>query len=183
MARHPLLERLPPFLLLKNYGHLSGRWLDMTLQMIGDEAQGGRLGSEMIVLKMSEIIFAQTLRAFVASEGAEAAGLRGFADPQLLRALSAMHRTPGAASTVADLARTAGMSRTGLAQRFSRDIALTPMSELADWHMQIARHALRHTQAPVADVAEQFGYASEAAFARVFKKEIGVSPAAFRKAI
>jgi len=33
----------------------------------------------------------------------------------------------------------------------------------------------------VAEAAEISGYASESAFSRVFKKEIGISPAAFRQ--
>ena len=32
----------------------------------------------------------------------------------------------------------------------------------------------------VADAAAEVGYASEAAFSRVFKKQVGVSPAAYR---
>ncbi len=181
MARHPLLDRLPPFLLLRNYAEMSGKWLETTLQMIGDEAGHGQMGGSLIVLKMSEIIFAQALRAFVASQGAEAAGLQGFSDPQVLRALAAMHREPEADWTVADLAKRAGMSRTGFAVQFSRVLSLTPMAYLARWRMQLARQALKATRDPVAVVAEQVGYASEAAFARVFKKEFGITPAAFRK--
>lgn len=181
-ARHPLLDRLPPSLLLRNYGGASGKWLEATLAMIGEEAGRGQIGGDMIVLKMSEIIFAQALRAFIAQEGAEAAGLRGFADPQILRALTALHRAPAVGWTVADLAKSAGMSRTGFAIRFSRAMAMTPMSYLSGWRMQIARHELRHSRATVAEVAERVGYASEAAFARVFKKDAGLTPAAFRKA-
>lgn len=183
MARHPLLDKLPPFLLLRNYGESSGKWLETTLQMIGEEAGRGQIGGDMIALRMSEIIFAQALRVFIASEGAKAAGLQGFADPQLLRALTALHGAPAKAWTVADLARAAGMSRTSFAMRFSRAFSMTPMTYLVGWRMQIARHVLRHTREPVAAVAERVGYASEAAFARVFKKDAGVTPAAFRKAV
>lgn len=182
MARHPLLDRMPPYLLLTNYAATSGKWLESTLQMIGEEAIGGQIGSSMIVLKMSEIIFAQALRAFVAQDVASDLGLAGFSDPHILRALTAIHRAPDTQWTVAGLAREAGMSRTGFAVRFSQTMAMTPMGYLSGWRMQIARHALRHTRQSVADVAERVGYASEAAFARVFKKEAGLTPAAFRKA-
>jgi AraC-like DNA-binding protein len=181
LTRHPLLDRLPPSLVLRNYAGHSGNWLEATLAVIGDEAGHGRIGGDMIVLKMSEIIFAQALRAFVDQEGAVEAGLQGFADPQIVRALTALHRAPAASWTVAGLAKTAGMSRTGFAVRFSRAMGMTPMSYLSGWRMQIARHELRHSRASVADVAEQVGYASEAAFIRVFKRDAGFSPAAFRK--
>lgn len=181
MTRHPMLDRLPPSMVLRKYAGHSGAWLETMLAMIGDEAGQGRFGGEMIVLKMSEIIFAQALRAFVVQEGAEQAGLQGFGDPQILRALTALHSAPADNWTLADLAKTAGMSRTGFAVRFARTMAMTPMNYLAGWRMQIARHELRQSRASVAEVGERVGYASEAAFARVFKKVAGVSPAAFRK--
>jgi AraC family transcriptional regulator, activator of mtrCDE len=182
MARHPLLDRLPPHLLVRNYGEGSGRWLDTTLAMIGTEAASGNIGGDLIALKMSEIIFAQALRVFLAQEEFGNIGLQGYSDPQILRALTALHRNPQERWTVARLASAAGMSRTAFAMRFAQAMAMTPMRYLSEWRMQIACHELRHSRQSVADVAEQVGYASEAAFARGFKKEVGVTPAAFRKA-
>jgi AraC family transcriptional regulator, activator of mtrCDE len=182
MARHPLLDRLPPYLLIQNYGEAAGHWLEATLVMIGTEAGSGQIGGDMIALKMSEIIFAQALRFYLAQGGVEAPGLQGFSDPQIMRALTALHHAPQERWTVARLARAAGMSRTGFAIRFSQSMAMTPMRYLAEWRMQIARHELRHSRESVADVAQRVGYASEAAFARGFKKEVGLTPSAFRKA-
>ncbi|MCR4265934.1 helix-turn-helix transcriptional regulator [Nitratireductor sp. ZSWI3] len=107
--------------------------------------------------------------------------MAGFADPYLGRALTAFHRTPTASWTVADLAREAGLSRTGFAERFTSRLGVTPMAYVTSWRMQIAREALAQRGLSVAEAAEASGYASESAFSRVFKKEIGVSPAAFRQ--
>jgi AraC-like DNA-binding protein len=104
----------------------------------------------------------------------------GFADPNLGRALSAFHRAPTAGWTVAGLAREAGRSRTGFAERFSDRLGVTPMAYVTSSRMQIAGEALPARGLSVAEAAEISGYASESAFNRVFKKEIGVSPAAFR---
>ncbi|MBS0565290.1 MAG: AraC family transcriptional regulator [Proteobacteria bacterium] len=182
LARHPLIDRLPPFIHLADYGQAAGKWMEYTLRMIGTEAGGAQFGGDLIALKMSEIILAQALRVFLAGEGAAQAGLAGLADPQLSRALEAMHRDPGRAWSVADLAREAGLSRTGFAMRFAAAMDMTPMAYLTQWRMQIARHALRHGRSAVAEVAERVGYGSEAAFARVFRKEAGLTPAAFRRA-
>lgn len=54
------------------------------------------------------------------------------------------------------------------------------MAYVTSWRMQIARDALATRGMSVAETAEISGYASESAFSRVFKKEIGVSPAAYR---
>jgi AraC-like DNA-binding protein len=55
------------------------------------------------------------------------------------------------------------------------------MSYVTSWRMQIAREVLAVRGLSVAEAAEASGYASESAFSRVFKKEMGVSPAAFRQ--
>jgi AraC-like DNA-binding protein len=58
----------------------------------------------------------------------------------------------------------------------------TPMQYLTTWRMQIACQGLAEARMNVADAAELAGYASEAAFSRVFRKQVGMSPAAYRMA-
>jgi len=48
--------------------------------------------------------------------------------------------------------------------------------------LQLAAHALRNSDQPLARIAAQVGYDSEAAFNRAFKRSLGVPPAAWRKA-
>lgn len=180
-SRHLLFDRLPPFIHLRGYGEEAGPWLEATLKVIGAEAGGARLGGDLIALKMSEAIFAQAIRAHVEQSHEGNSGVSGFADPHLGRALSAFHRAPTADWTVASLAREAGLSRTGFAERFSDRLGVTPMAYVTSWRMQVAREALSARGLSVAEAAEISGYASESAFSRVFKKEIGMSPAAFRQ--
>jgi len=58
---------------------------------------------------MSEIIFAQVLRAYLTGKGAESPGLAGLADLEVCRALEAVHAAQEADWTVAGLARVAGL--------------------------------------------------------------------------
>lgn len=180
-SRHLLFERLPPFIHLRGYGEEAGPWLEATLRVIGAEAGGARLGGDLIALKMSEAIFAQAIRAHIEQSRRRQGGIAGFADPHLSRALAAFHRRPASEWSVAALAREAGLSRTGFAERFTAMLGVTPMAYVTAWRMQIAREALAMRGLSVADAAELSGYASESAFSRVFKKEIGLSPAAFRQ--
>jgi AraC-like DNA-binding protein len=138
------------------------------------------MGADLIALKMSEVIFAQALRTFIESQAAERVGLSGFADPHIGRALTAFHKQPAVAWTVESLAREAGLSRTGFAQRFAQKMGVTPMQYLTSWRVQLAREALAEGQVSTVEAAELAGYVSEAAFARVFKKDVGVTPAAYR---
>lgn len=182
-SRHILLDRLPPLIHLRGYGEDTGSWLEATLRVIGAEAGGARLGGDLVALKMSEAIFAQAIRAHIEQSSATEGGIAGFADPNISRALTAFHRKPASEWTVESLAREAGLSRTGFAERFAARIGVTPMSYVTSWRMQIAREALATRGLSVAETAEISGYASESSFSRVFKKEIGFSPAAFRARI
>ena len=181
-ASHLIFDRLPSFIHIYDYGGVAGGWLEATLRLISAETSGGRLGGDLVALKMSEAIFAQALRAYIESEGAERVGLAGFADPQISRALSAFHLAPSEDWTVERLAREAGVSRTGFAVRFAEKMGLTPMQYLTSWRMQIACRFLIDDDLSVAEAAHASGYASESAFTRVFKKEIGMTPAAYRAA-
>ena len=57
------------------------------------------------------------------------------------------------------------------------------MQHLAHWRMQLASGLLRSSNATVAAIALDVGYDSEAAFARAFKRLVGVPPAAWRRAV
>ena len=180
-ARHILIDRLPPLIHLKNYGETAGRWMEATLRVIGDEAGGQRLGGDLIALKMSESILAQAIRTFIESDDSSLWGLNGFSDGQLSKALDAFHKRPNRSWTVENLAQCAGMSRTKFAVQFQRKMAMTPMQYVSAWRMEIAKQTLADPSNSLSDVAESAGYASDSAFTRVFKKEIGMTPANFRK--
>ena len=73
------------------------------------------------------------------------------------------------------------MSRTAFAQAFAEQLNQTPLQYMTAWRMQIARQMLSESKMNLGEVAMQVGYASEAAFARAFKKAAGQTPAAYRK--
>jgi AraC-like DNA-binding protein len=55
------------------------------------------------------------------------------------------------------------------------------MQYLAQWRLQLAAQQLRLGDRPLALVAEDVGYESEAAFNRAFKREFGTPPATWRR--
>jgi len=82
---------------------------------------------------------------------------------------------------VDELGRAVGLSRSALADRFTRLIGVPPMHYVASWRMQVASQKLRNTSASLAQVADMVGYESEAAFSRAFKRAVGVAPATWRR--
>ena len=180
-ANHLLIDALPAYIHIENYGSDSGSFLENTLKVIGNEAGHGMPGGDLIALKLSEIIFAQALRVWLESQGADRPVLAGFVDPHIARALTAIHKEPGHSWTLEALAKIAGMSRTGFATRFNECMTVTPMGYITMWRMQIARKRLARSSEPIISIAERTGYHSEAAFSRAFKKHHALAPATWRR--
>jgi len=86
-----------------------------------------------------------------------------------------MHRAPEEPWTVATLAREAGMSRSAFAASFKSVVGESALRYLTRWRMELAR-SLLDGDLSVSEVAERVGYASDAAFCRAFKRELGTTP-------
>ncbi|MCG8415537.1 MAG: AraC family transcriptional regulator [Pseudomonadales bacterium] len=178
---HPLIDQLPPFILIKNYGEQAGAWMEQTLKVIGAEAGREGIGSSLISLKLSEIIFVQALRTYLSRESDPGPGLGGFTDNRIAKTLQAMHLNPGNNWTLHDFAAIAGMSRTSYLTLFNKLMNTSPIGYLTQWRMQLARQRLTESNDAIIKIAESAGYQSEAAFSRVFRKHFDVTPAAYRR--
>ena len=181
-ASHPLLDALPRHIHIRGYAEVADPWLDQTLRLIGSEAGRAQLGGDLIALKLSEIIFAQAIRAYLNTDGRKRQVFAGIADPHISRVLQAIHTSPSENWALPDLARIAGLSRSAFASRFHQLMSMTPLQYLTQWRMQVARRLLVDTDAPMIRVAESSGYQSEASFGRVFKRHFDVAPATYRRA-
>jgi AraC-like DNA-binding protein len=107
--------------------------------------------------------------------------LAGVQDAEVGRALRLLHAQPEREWTIEELAREVGVSRSGLAQRFTELTGESPMRYLTGWRIQLAKNLMLQLALPIAEVADRVGYESEAAFNRAFKRNVGVPPATWRK--
>ncbi|MBD9541378.1 AraC family transcriptional regulator [Ensifer sp. ENS04] len=143
-----------------------------------------QMGSATILSRMADLLAAQLIRCTVNCEKASTKGwLAAIRDPHIGRALAAMHRNPGYSWTLANLAGLAGQSRSIFAQRFSSVLGEGAARYLAGLRMQLARELLGQSGLSVAEVATRLGYASEASFARAFKRITNVSPGIVRRTL
>jgi AraC-like DNA-binding protein len=55
------------------------------------------------------------------------------------------------------------------------------MQYVTRWRMQVALGALTEERVTIGELARRLGYRSEAAFARAFKRVVGVAPGAVRR--
>ncbi len=83
-------------------------------------------------------------------------------------------------TTAASTSPPAGMSRSAFSARFTKLVGEPAMRYLARWRLQLARTHLQQTPEPLSAVAHRFGYQSETAFCRAFKRTFGVSPGSVR---
>jgi AraC-like DNA-binding protein len=179
---NPLAEALPPVLRFDTRRGNAAAWMKSSLEFAADEIAARRAGSETVLAKLSELLFVEAVRRYVEGLPEEQTGwLAGLKDPFVSRALSLLHRFVAKEWTVDDLGREVGLSRSALADRFTRLIGEPPMRYLARWRIQVAAHQLRNSDSPLARVAEQVGYESEAAFNRAFKRSFGMPPATWRR--
>ena len=84
--------------------------------------------------------------------------------------------------TVAQLAKTAALSRSAFFERFARTVGVAPMEYLLAWRMAVARDLLRRQNLGVAEVAERVGYGSASTFSTAFSRHVGQPPRRYARA-
>ncbi len=175
------LSGLPPILKVSIGRDTSGQWLENSIRYSVGQASQGEIGSQIVVAKLSEALFAETLRRYVDTLPPGQTGwLAGARDPDIGNALALIHRNPAEPWTIARLAKQVGMSRSVLAERFRHFLSIPPMAYITRWRLQLGAQMLATTSRSVAQVAVEVGYESEPAFNRAFKREFGSPPARFR---
>jgi AraC-like DNA-binding protein len=177
---NPVLAALPRLVHLRRPAADDGlaHLIDFALAESAQTRSGGRC----VLLGLSELMFVEVVRRYLATLPAEQAGwLAGLRDPVVGRALALLHGQPAAAWTLERLARETGTSRSTLADRFAHFVGHPAMQYLARWRMQLAAALLAEGAAKVCAVALDVGYDSEAAFSRAFKRIVGMPPADWRR--
>ena len=176
------LAGLPKILKVHVTSEPSGQWLAHSIQFSVDQAGESDAGSELVLARLSEVLFVETLRRYINALPPDRTGwLAGARDPIIGQALALLHKEPADPWTLPGLARRVGLSRTRLAERFRHFLGRSPMAYLAQWRLKLGADMLQSTENSVAQVAAAVGYGSESTFNRAFKREFGSPPAQFRR--
>jgi len=176
------LSGLPKMLKVNVAGEPSGQWLENSIRFMVGDVNGSNAGSGLVLSKLSEVLFVETLRRYINALPTEQIGwLAGARDQVIGHALALLHKDPAHSWTISDLARAVGLSRTRLAERFHHFLGQSPMAYLTHWRLKLGAEILQSTEESVAEVAAAVGYGSEAAFNRAFKREFDCPPAQFRR--
>lgn len=186
---HPLLDQLPPMVVIRHDDAASASRLELEeiFRIITREVRAARPGSDAVVHRLSEVLFIQSVRVWAHGQDNDHQGhdqglMTALLDPNLGASLEAFHERPGHRWTVEELALAGGLSRTVFSERFREVVGLSPMQYVTFWRLQTARKLLHTKHLPLDAVAQRVGYDSTAAFSRAFKKQVGQSPGAYRRA-
>jgi len=173
-AGHPLAAALPDAITVPT-AEVPG--LESSLDLLASEIDEFRCGHRHVIDRLFEIVLLKLLRHLLDHEDHDALPpglLGGLADPQIARALSAMHEDPAEPWSLEGLARTARMSRSAFSGRFRELVGASPYDYLISWRLTVGKQLLRRRY-PIAQVAAELGYTSSS-FSRVFMQREGVSP-------
>ena len=177
-----LLGILPPMISIDGSDGSRATWMQGVFTLMAAEAREFRPGGEAVITRLADVLVIQAIRAWIETAPAARTGWLGaLQDQQIGRALALIHRDPARAWTVASLARELALSRSVFAARFTQLVDEPAMQYITRWRMQVAQNALETEDTTVAELSGRLGYQSEAAFARAFKRVIGIPPGAVKR--
>jgi AraC-like DNA-binding protein len=178
---NPLIATLPRVLKLDVREGVSRDWIEASVRYAAGELTAGRFASSSLMSRLSELLFVEAMRQYSVTFADQDTGwLKGVADPQIGRALGAIHHDSGLSWSVESLAELVSMSRSAFVDRFTTLVGIPPIRYLTILRLQTAKRSLRETRKTIAQLAPEVGYGSDEAFSRAFKREFGLSPAQWR---
>ena len=154
--------------------------LSLLVRLVGEESSERRSGRDLVLTRLVEVLLIEALRS-TPGENAPPGLLRGLADARLAAALRQMHGQLARSWTVAQLAKTAALSRSSFFERFTRTVGLPPMEYLLAWRMAVAKDLLRRQECGLAEVAERVGYGSASTFSTAFSRHVGRPPGRYAR--
>lgn len=178
----PLRSAMPRRMVIRTRRANDADWTRSMIRQLVAEIDAPRPGGLAMLARLTELLFVELLRGrILAAEGTLSGWLAALADPRLGRVIAAIHAAPARPWTIEDMAREAGLSRSALASRFQVALATSPIRYVREWRLYLASVELGTTDRPVAGIADDAGYGSEAAFTRAFSRLYGLPPAAWRQ--
>ncbi len=178
---HPLFAEVPDWVVFACEAHPEEEHLREAIRLVERELHQPRFGSQRVIEAMLDVMFTLLLRLAVEQLGdAPGTWSYGIRQPQIRRAVELLHQDCAREWTLSELAREAGLSRAGLADKFRVAVGSTPGDYLRKVRMERAVRLLRESEAGLESVAAAVGYRDAFGFSKAFKRVVGVSPREFR---
>ena len=108
--------------------------------------------------------------------------LSGEAQRLVRQAMAYVHEHYADAISRQDMARHVALSEDYLTFCFRKEVGLTPIAYLNRYRVQQARRLLTDTSKTITEIALEVGFSESGYFSRVFRREVGLPPEAYRQA-
>jgi len=178
----PLLTALPVLVVTNVRGTAIARHVEESLGFTLSASDAPRAGASAGRSRLGELLVIEALRGAIESTRAGETGwLAAANDRHVGTALALLHGRPSEAWKVEKLARQAGLSRSALAEHFTRLLGEPPITYLTKWRLCLAAQALATTAHEVRAIAKDAGYESAGAFSHAFKRAFGKPPTRWRR--
>jgi AraC-like DNA-binding protein len=152
--------------------------------VIADELKRSGQGSETILDRITDLVFATTVRTWFELHPDQApVWHRGSGDPVVDRALALIHEAPQRRWNGEALAKESGVSRSSLARRFRSAVGQGPMGYLVGVRIDLAEELLRGTDLTLNAIASRVGFSDGFALSAAFKRARGRAPSAIRRRV
>jgi AraC-like DNA-binding protein len=177
----PLLHSLPKVIHIPAEQGRTVQGFAEIVQLIAREAATPRLGAEVMLRRLTELLFIHVIRVWVEQQAASSQGwVAALRDQPISTALGLIHHSPERGWKVEELAEAVALSRSAFSARFTRLVGEPPITYLTRWRMHRATRLLKDN-VEIEKIAELLGYESGVAFHKAFKREVGMPPARYRK--
>lgn len=145
------------------------------VQTLFSEYRGQDIGFRKSVNVLFEYIFVVLIRKAVVDGLIFKGSISAVLNPNLSKAITAIHNDPGHDWTVKQLAGLACMSRSKFSALFLKVVGVPPITYLAAWRVKRAQDLIKQG-VKLKNVAASVGYSSQAALSRAFSQEVGLPP-------
>src|ERR1700743_691852 len=167
-----VMELLPPVLLLKPTA--DGGWLEAILRRMVSESALERPGQRVALSRLTEVLFVEVLRSWIASLSPGQGGWLGaISDPHIGPALKLIHANPERPWTLSDLGRRVP-GRSAFSARFTKLVGQSMQRYVIERRMAEAAFLLEASDEPIARIANRVGYETAAAFSKLFQRHHGL---------
>jgi signal transduction histidine kinase/DNA-binding LacI/PurR family transcriptional regulator/DNA-binding response OmpR family regulator len=140
-----------------------------------------RLNQTVVAVLEKGVFSAEETLAHVTAALARADKASSAAQRLVRKAMAYLHAHYAEAVSREQVARDAHVSENYLTNCFHHELGISPMTYLARYRVTQARTLLETSQLNITEVALAVGFSDGAYFSRVFQREMGVSPGAYRR--
>ncbi|WP_052097006.1 helix-turn-helix domain-containing protein [Achromobacter sp. RTa] len=139
-------------------------------------------GDGMFIEHLTLAMVAHLLRRYgqAGMRGADGRAAGKLGGPLLAKAAEYVEAHLAQNITLADIAKHCGMSRATFARAFKAAMGMTPFEWVRERRLEHAMGLLRRSDLSLADISAECGFSDQSHFARIFTRNVGLAPRAWR---